>query len=362
MSPLVIGVVLFAALMNVTWHVVVKTSGDPLLMTARATGGSILLLTPFVAVAWLLAGRPGLTPTGWVLVVVSGVVELAYFVTLSAAYRRGDLSTVYPIARGTAAVGAVLAGIVLLGERPDALALCGVALLLAGGWFVRRPAIHAGSAAVGWALLTGLTITTYSAVDAVGSRQGPPWLYGWAMFLVGAALLAAWVVVDGRTGFTARLARRAVAAGGVAARMAGGTDGTGHSAGTSRAGAWAGRDAAVGTGAATHAGPARIATVGDPVEAGLPVTDPVPAGEAAGEAPAPWRRALAAGTLITLAYFLVLWAYSVAPLAIVSPLRESAVVLATAWGILGLGEREGAAERIGGAILIALGGVLVAVG
>lgn len=350
MSPLVIGVVLFAALMNVTWHVVVKTSGDPLLMTARATGGSILLLTPFVAVVWLAAGRPGLTPTGWVLVVVSGVVELAYFVTLSAAYRRGDLSTVYPIARGTAAIGAVLAGIVLLGERPDVLALCGVALLLAGGWFVRRPALHAGSSAVGWALLTGLTITTYSAVDAVGSRQGPPWLYGWAMFLVGAGLLAAWVVIDGRTGFTAWLARRAVAAGGVAARMA------------------AGADMAARGGAGTATGPeapVRVATVGDPAEAGLPMTDPLPGGGApAGEAEpaAPWGRALAAGTLITLAYFLVLWAYSVAPLAIVSPLRESAVVLATAWGILGLGEREGAAERIGGAVLIALGGVLVAVG
>ncbi len=58
----------------------------------------------------------------------------------------------------------------------------------------------------------------------------------------------------------------------------------------------------------------------------------------------------------------MLYAYSVAPLSIVSPLRESAVVLATAWGILGLGEREGAVQRIGGAILIALGGILVALG
>lgn len=348
MSPLVIGVVLFAALMNVTWHVVVKTSGDPLLMTARATGGSILLLTPFVAVAWALAGQPGLTAEGWLLALVSGVVELGYFVTLSAAYRRGDLSTVYPIARGTAALGAVFAGIVLLGERPDALALCGVVLLLAGGWFVRRPALHAGSSAAAWALLTGLTITTYSAVDAVGSRQGPPWLYGWAMFLVGAALLACWVIVDARTGFTARLARRALTAGGVAARLASGPDPAGAS----------GIRGGPGGGPNGRGGPVQVPTIGDPAEAGLPVTAPA----AAGEAPAPWGRALVAGTLITVAYFLVLWAYSVAPLAIVSPLRESAVVLATAWGILGLGEREGASQRIGGAILIALGGVLVAIG
>jgi drug/metabolite transporter (DMT)-like permease len=342
-SPLVIGVVLFAALMNVTWHVVVKTSGDPLLMTARATGGSIVLLTPFVAAAWILAGRPGLTTEGWLLAVLSGVVELGYFVTLSAAYRRGDLSTVYPIARGTAALGAVFAGIVLLGERPDALALCGIALLVAGGWFVRRPAaLHARSSAAGWALLTGLTITTYSAVDAVGSRQGPPWLYGWAMFAIGAALLAGWVLVDARTGFTARIARRAVAGGGIAARLAAGPP-SGH----------------VASSAPPPPSAVVVATVGDPAEAGIPVTGQGPDRDAP---PAPWGRAIVAGVLITLAYFLVLWAYSVAPLAIVSPLRESAVVLATAWGILGLGEREGATERIGGAILIALGGVLVAVG
>ena len=62
-------------------------------------------------------------------------------------------------------------------------------------------------------------------------------------------------------------------------------------------------------------------------------------------------RAIVAGLLINGAYFLVLYAYSVAPLSIVSPLRESAVVLATAWGSSGSGEREGAVQRIGGAVL-----------
>jgi drug/metabolite transporter (DMT)-like permease len=347
MSPAIVAIVLFAALMNVTWHVVVKTAGDPLLMTTRAMGGSIVVVTPFVAAAWYLAGQPGMTVEGWLLAVVSGVIELGYFVTLSAAYRRGDLSTVYPIARGTAALGAVLVGIVLLGERPDAVALVGIALLLVGGWVVRRPAMAARSSAVGWALLTGLTITAYSAVDRLGAREGPPWLYGWTMFAIGAALLAGWVVIDARTDFTSRIARRALAGGGLAARLASGP-------------------------AASPAGRGPVAvqatTVGDPVETGIPRTDTragdgaAALGTGAQDVSAPWGRAIVAGVLILVAYFLVLYAYSVAPLSIVSPLRESAVVLATAWGVFGLGEREGAAQRIGGAVIIALGGILVAVG
>jgi drug/metabolite transporter (DMT)-like permease len=346
MSPAIVAIVLFAALMNVTWHVVVKTAGDPLLMTTRAMGGSIVVVTPVVGAAWYLAGQPGMTLEGWLLAVVSGVIELGYFVTLSAAYRRGDLSTVYPIARGTAALGAVLVGIVLLGERPDAVALVGIALLVVGGWVVRRPAMAARSSAVGWALLTGLTITAYSAVDRLGAREGPPWLYGWTMFAIGAALLAGWVAIDARTDFTSRIARRALAGGGLAARLASGPA-------TSPAGR----------------GPVAVqaTTVGDPVEAGIPRTDARATGDAAAvgevaDETAPWGRAIVAGVLILVAYFLVLYAYSVAPLSIVSPLRESAVVLATAWGVFGLGEREGAAQRIGGAAVIALGGVLVAVG
>jgi drug/metabolite transporter (DMT)-like permease len=339
MSPVIVAIVLFAALMNVTWHVVVKTAGDPLLMTTRAMGGSIVVVTPFVAAAWYLTGQPGMTLEGWLLAVVSGVIELGYFVTLSAAYRRGDLSTVYPIARGTAALGAVLVGIVLLGERPNAVALVGIALLLAGGWVVRRPAMAARSSAVGWALLTGLTITAYSAVDRLGAREGPPWLYGWTMFAIGAALLVGWVAIDARTDLTSRIARRALAGGGLAARLASGPA-------TSPA--------------ARGAVAVQATTVGDPVEAGIPRTDD--RGVAAADATAPWGRAIVAGVLILVAYFLVLYAYSVAPLSIVSPLRESAVVLATAWGVFGLGEREGAAQRIGGAAIIALGGVLVAIG
>jgi len=62
------------------------------------------------------------------------------------------------------------------------------------------------------------------------------------------------------------------------------------------------------------------------------------------------------GVLMTAAYFMILFALSVAPLAVVAPLRESAIVLVTAWGIWRLRERRGAWLRMAGAVAI-LGGI-----
>lgn len=321
MSPTIVAAVLFAACMNVAWNVVVKSSGDPLRTTARAIAGAMVVVTPIAAVAWVANASPTMSAEGWCLAVVSGVAQLVFYVALSAGYRRGDLSTVYPIARGTAAFGTVVVGIVLLGERLDPLALVGVACLLGGGWFVRRPALLAGSTAVPWALLTGVAIICYSAMDRVGAREGPSWVYGWATWTAGILMLWAWIGADGRFGITRRLERRVATRNGVIARMAARP---GHATGAAETDGAAGDD---------------------------------PSG-----APAPWFRSTVAGLLIVGAYFIILAAYSIAPLAIVSPLRESAVVLATAWGIFGLGEHEGAAQRMGGAALIAAGAALTVIG
>jgi drug/metabolite transporter (DMT)-like permease len=68
------------------------------------------------------------------------------------------------------------------------------------------------------------------------------------------------------------------------------------------------------------------------------------------------------GVLMTAAYFMILFALSVAPLAIIAPLRESAIVLVTAWGIWRLGERRGAWLRVAGALTIVAGIALLTLG
>ena len=73
-----------------------------------------------------------------------------------------------------------------------------------------------------------------------------------------------------------------------------------------------------------------------------------------------WRTSIAIGMLMASAYGLALFALTLAPVAIVAPLRESAIVLVTAWGVWRLKEREGMVLRMSGAVAILAGIVLIA--
>jgi drug/metabolite transporter (DMT)-like permease len=269
----VLPLVLLAAVAHASWNALLKASENPLFLAARAVTLGTLASLPVVATLWLTQGRPGLPIAGWLLALGSAGLELIYFITLSTAYQRGELSVVYPIARGTAPLLAVAVGIVLLGERVHLAALAGILLLLGGMWAVRRPS-GAGSAL--WpALLTGVLIAAYTSVDRIGVRLGPPWLYGWLLWFFAAIFLVTFTRI-----------RR--------------------------------------------------------------VPEPRPSHDLSGS--------LVVGILMTGAYFMILYALSIAPLAIVAPLRESAIVLVTAWGIWRLGERRGAWIRMAGGVAI-VGGI-----
>jgi drug/metabolite transporter (DMT)-like permease len=200
--PLAILLSLVAAGLHGTWNVLVKVSGDPMSTLARGTVAAALLLTPLAFAAWLIADRPGLTPEAAGLAALSAALELVYVVLLSSAYRRGEVSVVYPMARGSAPLLAVLVGLGFLGERLSTPQLVGVALLLAGILTVTLP--QTSGRATLPALLTGATIAAYSVVDRIGVRLAAPWLYGWLLVVVLAAGLALAQLV--RTRFAGRQA------------------------------------------------------------------------------------------------------------------------------------------------------------
>jgi len=294
--PLAIGLVLVAAVLHAGWNVLLKTSGDPLRTAVRLQAIGTAVLVPAGIAAWFAFGRPAVEPAGVGLAFISGILEAAYFICLSAAYGRGDLSLVYPIARGSAPLAAILFGVGLLGERLGLPAALGVASLVAGILLVARPwrAFRAAGAehrgAIGFALATGATIAAYSAVDRVAVRIVAPWMYG-AMLAVFATTILGTSVVVGR----------------------------------------------------------RVGLLGPP-----PRVRPTSA----------WRDG-AAGVLSLSAYLMILFAYSIAPLAAVAPLRESGIVLAAAWGALRMGEANGRREagmRIVAAGLVVLGAILLAIG
>ena len=105
----------------------------------------------------------------------SGLLHIGYFSALQHAYEKGDLSVVYPLARGSGPLLSVAAAILFLGERPSALALAGSLLIVAAVL-----ALAAGpGAGVGAALATGVFIAAYTVWDAhaVGALDQPPIVY-----------------------------------------------------------------------------------------------------------------------------------------------------------------------------------------
>jgi drug/metabolite transporter (DMT)-like permease len=281
--PLAILLALVASALHGTWNVLVKVSGDPTTTLTRSTVAAAVLIAPPAFVAWLLDGRPSLTPQAAALAAVSAALELAYIFLLSAAYRRGEVSVVYPIARGSAPLPAVLFGLIVLGERLATPQLFGVALLLAGILAVTLS--QTSGRATLPALLTGIAIAAYTSVDRVGVRIAAPWLYGWLLvtLLATGLLLARWL--------SARFGNRS-------------------------------------------------AVRADPIS---------------------WRRAMVIGAFTWGAYLLVLAALSIAPLAIVAPVRETAVVAVAVWGVWKLHERTGAWLKLSGAVATLLGVVLLAI-
>jgi uncharacterized membrane protein len=182
-NPLVFGLVAGAAVLHVTWNVLLKTAGDPLRAAAIGMATAAAVICPVAVVVWLATGRPEVATYSLGLGVVSGVLEAAYFALLASAYRRGDLSLVYPLARGTAPLLAVAVGVGILGERLGTAGFIGVAALLVGilalqrPWQYLRAAGRASSGAAGFALLTGVAIAAYSAVDSVGVKGTTPITY-----------------------------------------------------------------------------------------------------------------------------------------------------------------------------------------
>ena len=198
MDPLIIGLVAISAVLHVAWNVRLKTAGDPLRAATVGMLAASIGIVPVGIAAWWASGAPTLPVEGIVLGVVSGTVEAAYFVLLSAAYRRGDLSVVYPIARGTAPLLAVAIGVVVIGERLGLAGSLGVVALLGGFLVLQQPwrALqgHRGvDPAIAFALATGVSIATYTALDRVGTRLIDPLPYAAILWVTTSVVLVAWV-------------------------------------------------------------------------------------------------------------------------------------------------------------------------
>jgi drug/metabolite transporter (DMT)-like permease len=167
MSATIFLAVLFAALMHAGWSAITKQHKDPGVMALSvAMGGGVI-----GAIALLFVPPPA--AASWPYLAGTSIVHLIYFQTTIAAYRKGDLTLVYPIARGMAPVIATGLALVLLGEHPSLLGWAGVGFIVAGALMIAGDGFRLddkGRHAVLFALAAAAATACYTLADAQGAR------------------------------------------------------------------------------------------------------------------------------------------------------------------------------------------------
>ena len=182
MDPFVIFLVLMAAVMHAVWNALVKVGDDRLMIMAVviATTG---LLSPVI-----LFFGPSPLPESWPYIAASVLLNNIYFLFLIEAYRIGDLSHVYPLARGSAPLMVAAGAAVFSGERLEMGELAGIVLIscaIISFVFFTGDRRELGWRSIAYPLLTGLMIATYTVIDGIGVRLSgsPAGFIGWLFVL-----------------------------------------------------------------------------------------------------------------------------------------------------------------------------------
>jgi drug/metabolite transporter (DMT)-like permease len=276
LSVTVFAAVILAALLHASWNALVKGGRDKHLAMAAVVMGQAIFAVP------VLIFVPAPDPASYPLMAAGVMLHLGYQLFLLASYRTGDLTQVYPLARGSAPLIVAAVSVVILGVPLEPLQLGAVALIGLGiisTALVRRSEGQRNRHATALALTTGCFIASYSLVDGMGAR-----LAGTALGFYG------WMTVANAVLFSALAALR-----------------------------W----------------PMMLRRV-----------------------PTEGRRVLfIGGGASYVAYALVLWAFTQAPIALVTALRETSIIFALLIGVFVLNEKLNLAKVV--ATMMTLAGVVV---
>lgn len=207
MSALALGLVLLSALCHSTWNLLLKRAANPEVFAWSLLIAGSVVLAPLGAVLFWLYPVP---PDGYWFVLATVILHVFYFAMLGRGYSRGDLSLVYPIARGIGPMLVPVLAVLFLGERVALPAALGIALIIAGiyivSWWGRfrqvlsDPFALLRDGGVVYAVLTGLIITAYTLVDKQGVAHIQPFLYMYLQTIGAGIGLAPWVLLQYRWG------------------------------------------------------------------------------------------------------------------------------------------------------------------
>ncbi len=167
MTTAVFAMVVAAALLHAAWNALVKVNADRLIMVAMMMVSQAViavLVLPFVEFP---------TPASWPYIWASTALHTAYFIFLTMAYRYGDLSHVYPIARGSSPLIVAVVSVVIVGEilsRQATVSIVLIALGIMSLTLTRGASGFREPKAIFFALGTGVFIAGYTVVDGLGAR------------------------------------------------------------------------------------------------------------------------------------------------------------------------------------------------
>jgi len=185
MTAFALLLILAAAFIHATWNFLLKRSGGGTVFVWLFASLSALIYAPLAAaIVWWQQPQFGWIHYG--LMLATAAVHTAYFMLLDRGYRSGDMSVVYPLARGTGPLITMLCAVLFLHEQPGVLAVWGAVLIGTGAFLLtgdpRKLRESRNYHAIGFALLTGCTIAAYTLVDkiAVAAFLIPPLIQDWA--------------------------------------------------------------------------------------------------------------------------------------------------------------------------------------
>jgi drug/metabolite transporter (DMT)-like permease len=162
---------LAAAVVHALWNVLLARARDPEAATAVALLVAIVAFAPVAALVWDVEAAV------WPWLAASSALQLLYFVLLIAAYRRAELSVVYPVARGTAPVLVLAVGVIALGAGSSAAQVTGVLLVGFGILLIRGLRGPSDRRGVLFGLAIAAVIAAYTLVDKEGVRHATPIAY-----------------------------------------------------------------------------------------------------------------------------------------------------------------------------------------
>ena len=175
MAGSAVALALAAAVLHAVWNLLLARAPD----TDAATAAALAIGVALYAIPALLTWH--IDAAAWPFIAASAAFELGYVITLASGLQRGDLSVVYPLARGSAPVLVLVVSAGILGAATSAWQVAGIVLVAAGVLAVRGLKRPDDPVVVGLALACGACIAGYTIIDTHGLDHASALPYLWVV-------------------------------------------------------------------------------------------------------------------------------------------------------------------------------------